>query len=494
MKPMDEENLRSPKKPDRNTLIGQQKKAYEELMEFMSSGNQMYSLNGYAGVGKSYLTNMFVEDMICEQGSFICVAAPTHKAVFVIRQMAQFKSENLTYSTIHSLLGLRPMITSHGNEKFVKDSQSKNKVGEFDILIIDESSMLDDQLFVYIMEEVDKNPDLKIIFVGDAKQLPPVNHVSSIPMDEEKREMYNIGFTNLTEIIRQKEGNPIIELSQQFRNKIYEPKMNVNEDGEGVIIVPSSSKHRRRVLKMLFTSEEYEKNPNYARATGWTNQSVNMYNKEIRGMIYKDKIQKRIKEFEKQGMDVDTMRPLLKEEFPYWRKGVMKLPDYITGDKLIVDKPIICPDTETIQFQTNEELLMEDYVLENRMAYGQVYKCYIATVKNIFSGRKEVIEICHEDDLDKLEKAKEKLKENALREKKGTNDARQKWIIYYDLEKRFARLKYAPCLTTYKSQGSTYENIVVNVPDILRNPKKRELFQHLYVAVTRASKKVFLFV
>lgn len=486
------EELRSPKKPDSSTLIGQQKDAYQSLLDFMESGDRMYCLEGYAGVGKSYITNMFVEEMICNYGSFICAAAPTHKAVSVIRRMAEFSSDNLSYNTIHSLLGLRPFITDRGEEKFVKDSQKKNKVGEFDIIIVDESSMLDDQLFVYLLEELDINAHLKIIFVGDGKQLPPVNHTSSIPMSAEKRKDYKIGYTNLTEIIRQKEGNPIIELSKQFRNKIYSPKMNLNDEKEGVIIV--KSKHRKAVLKKLFTSKEYEKDGDYCRATAYRNDVVNFYNVEIRKLIYKDKIQKKVASYRDEGLSDSEMIPLLSEEFPFWKNGKMNLPKYVIGDKLIVDKPIFDSDTKQITFQTNEELIIEDYTIENRMGSGKMYKCYIADVKNIFSGKKELLEIVHEDDDLKYEQHMDKLRQMALKNKKGTRAARDAWVHYYDLDKRFARLKYAPCLTTYKSQGSTYENVILITPDILNNRKEQEMFQHLYVGVTRARKRAFLFV
>lgn len=490
---MEAKELRGPKLPDKTTLIGQQKDSYEELLEFMKGGTQMFCLEGFAGVGKSYIINMFVEQMICEYGSNICVCAPTHKAVFVLRNMAQFKSDWLTYSTIHSLLGLKPVVTSHGNESFVRDRSTKNKVQDYDILIIDESSMLDDQLFIYIMEELEQNPELKVIFVGDGKQLPPVNHASSIPMDAERREGYGIDHTQLTEIIRQKEGNPIIELSKEIREGVFKPKKSINEDGDGIYIV--GRKNYRKVLESFFACDKYENNPDYCRATAWRNNTVNHYNTMIRDMIYKYRIKARMKELEQTIDNKEDLVTQLKSEFPFYRGGKTKLPKFVTGDKLIVDKPIFdvdCPST--ICFHTNEELLMGEYTIENRMGHGEVYKCYIAEVKNIYTGRVEFIEIIHEDDEEKFEAAKEKLRKEALQEKKGSAAARNKWITYYDLDKRFARLKYAPCLTTYKSQGSTYENIIIFAQDIRSCPKKREMFQHLYVAVTRASKKVIIFI
>jgi exodeoxyribonuclease-5 len=484
--------LRKPKKPDQSILIGQQNDAFNSLLNFLDSGESMFCLEGFAGTGKSFLTNMLLEHNIAKHGSFICMSAPTNKAVSVIKRMAEFSSDNLSYNTIHSLLGLRPFITDHGTEMFVKDTQSKNKVGEFDLIVVDEASQLDDQLFVYLMEELDNHPHLKLIFVGDGKQLPPVNHSSSIPMCPEKRKAYKIGYTNLTEIVRQKEGNPIIELSKQFRDKVYNPKMDLNAEREGIVVV--TTKNRKAVLKKLFCSEAYEKDGDFCRATTWRNDTVNFYNEEIRKMIYKERIRKKVKGYRDEGLTNDAMIPLLTKEFPFWKNGKMNLPKYLVGDKLIVDKPIFDVDTNQITFQTNEELIIEDYTIENRMGKEKMYKCYIADVKNIFSGKKELLEMVHEDDDAKYEQHKNKLRQMALNNKKGSKPARAAWVHYYDLDKRFARLKYAPCLTTYKSQGSTYENVILITPDILSHPKEQEMFQHLYVGVTRARKRAFLFV
>ena len=90
--------------------------------------------------------------------------------------------------------------------------------------------------------------------------------------------------------------------------------------------------------------------------------------------------------------------------------------------------------------------------------------------------------------------SKERLRQTALAKPKRSKSAREAWKIYYTLDKRFARLKYAPAITTHKSQGSTYENVIMVVPDMLQNRKKQELLQLLYVGVTRCQERSFLFV
>ena len=180
----------------------------------------------------------------------------------------------------------------------------------------------------------------------------------------------------------------------------------------------------------------------------------------------------------------------------FYRNGVATLPRYIVGDKLIVDKPIFTDDniSPEIIFHTSDELLVEDISFDTKLGLGEAYKCYVAKVKNTFDGTHHYIEMIHDDDLNQFESHKERLKQEAIKKKKGTKSSRDAWVKYYSLEKRFARLKYAPALTTHKSQGSTYENIIINVNDMLRLRKREELMKMLYVAVTRAQKRAILLV
>jgi exodeoxyribonuclease-5 len=47
-------------------------------------------------------------------------------------------------------------------------------------------------------------------------------------------------------------------------------------------------------------------------------------------------------------------------------------------------------------------------------------------------------------------------------------------------------------MTAHKSQGSTFENVFVDVQNIWRNPNKEEAMQCLYVACSRASHHLIL--
>ena len=66
------------------------------------------------------------------------------------------------------------------------------------------------------------------------------------------------------------------------------------------------------------------------------------------------------------------------------------------------------------------------------------------------------------------------------------------WLAYYGLLEYYADLRPTTALTAHKSQGSTFRNVFVDVRDIYSNRIKSAADRALYVAITRASKNVFL--
>ena len=52
----------------------------------------------------------------------------------------------------------------------------------------------------------------------------------------------------------------------------------------------------------------------------------------------------------------------------------------------------------------------------------------------------------------------------------------------------FAKLNYGYCITVHKSQGSTFENVYIDMDDILKNNNEEETMKCIYTAITRTSK------
>ena len=70
---------------------------------------------------------------------------------------------------------------------------------------------------------------------------------------------------------------------------------------------------------------------------------------------------------------------------------------------------------------------------------------------------------------------------------------RKDWTNYFRVKDTYADLRPAHALTCHKSQGSTYEEVFVDMGDIGRNMKWTEIARLMYVAMSRASKRVYLY-
>ena len=123
-------------------------------------------------------------------------------------------------------LGLKEQIDGYGQQKFVQLYGEDCSIQSYGLVIIDEVSQLSDELFNLLLKYV-KPRGVKIIFVGDPAQIPPVNCLDCIPLSKEGQDKYNIGVSELNTIQRQSEGNPIIVTSMKIRTVgIYPPRRN----------------------------------------------------------------------------------------------------------------------------------------------------------------------------------------------------------------------------------------------------------------------------
>ncbi len=69
------------------------------------------------------------------------------------------------------------------------------------------------------------------------------------------------------------------------------------------------------------------------------------------------------------------------------------------------------------------------------------------------------------------------------------------WLfIFNNIVDVFAEINYGYCITSHKSQGSTYTNVFVDVSNILNfNRDPTDGMKCLYTSVTRASNTLHLF-
>lgn len=169
------------------------------------------------------------------------------------------------------------------------------------------------------------------------------------------------------------------------------------------------------------------------------------------------------------------------------------------GERLIAKSSVF--KGEEIIMPTSTECEVSDI---NIMHLGG-YKCWELEVTDDI-GEDHRIYVVHTEsrslylsDLEQLKKLARQSVEEYLLELEGLLEEQEKpkkeavtWDDYFKLNRLFAPMDYAYALTVHKSQGSTFENVIIDSRDIMRNPKDRERHQCLYVACSRAAKRLLI--
>lgn len=166
-----------------------------------------FSYSGAAGTGKTFIISAIVEELNLKRDEYICAAYTGKAATNLLRN-------GLPAKTIHSLI--YHVYTEHvkfyddnGNEKVITKMHTVLKDAlepELQLIFIDEATMVNDA-----MRDELTSFGIPIIFIGDMNQLFPIFGISSVMKYPDHM---------LTQIIRQKEGDPIIQLSQAILKDI----------------------------------------------------------------------------------------------------------------------------------------------------------------------------------------------------------------------------------------------------------------------------------
>jgi exodeoxyribonuclease-5 len=472
------------KKPiiDLESLNSDQKTAFEDLRDFIcdKGDDNVYVLKGWAGTGKTYCVSVLVRYVLevihpTHNWYRIAVTGPTNKSVRVIKKTSGLKNPRVTFQTIHKLLGLTERITRDGLQEFVNQGDFEPKIKTVKLLIIDEVSMLNDDLFQSIIKYRDR---IKIICMGDPAQIPPVGRIDCIPFREELAEEYRIKTLNLKQIMRQKKDNAIIESSVAIRSDLSRPKnpvepiTNLNEKGEGIeflnLNTPEIRKGFSEILRRYFVTDEFKKDPEYAKVIAWRNKTVATMNDVIRKVIYGD---------EALGSKI------------------------LVGEKLIANNPVI--QSESIILNTNDEFSVDSFTISSdNLRYHvsdhpdaepfPITLKYYETVVSYLDDEDETIrvniQILHEDSEEDFKKLANMLKSRAI-EKKGKDKS---WLVYYNFLRKYADVNYAYCTSAHKSQGSTYNTTFVLEDDIDMNWDIIERNRIKYTSYTRSSRKLYV--
>lgn len=461
-----------------------QNQKFLEALEILSKSKRLV-IKGSAGVGKTYMVNELIKQLMVNLNIYsanqIYCSASTNKAVGVLKDKV---TEDVTFVTAHQALKMKRKIHKDGKKTFEPSFHEKYPpLKGVKLFIIDEASMIPLHLLYYIEEHATRNNCI-VIFLGDSKQLNPVGETDSpvflgkpFLYDKNRYESLPEGFDHLrkypgndvvfksypeielTEIVRQKGGNPIIDLSRNLDS--IKLKQDIRNEVGGYIYTYDEEKIIETLAAVNGTDE--------LKYLAWTNKDVDTMNMKVRKRIYGTPSK------------IELGETIVFDE-PYG--------DYFTNQEVKVN---------TLHVRKKMFSFLEKAVYGQADIYGEIeleyYSINPIEKKVTKPGSWEYTgEIELQDTIIVIHENSEKELTNKIKEMNAmASRGMIPWVEYYSFLELFAQIKYNHALSIHKSQGSTFNKAIVNIKNVNFNQDPYEKERLLYTAITRASELLILY-
>ncbi|MFP4015155.1 MAG: ATP-dependent RecD-like DNA helicase [Chitinispirillaceae bacterium] len=461
-------------------LTNHQRSALDSILRFLSDPSRnCFILKGSAGTGKTTLIGALSQKLDIRSIPF-CLMSPTGRAARILGRKTGFGSR-----TIHSC------IYTFGDLDFYEQAREENDPGmrlsfklktdndPAQVFIVDEASMISDKedrqdylrfgsgrllsdLITYTRaQRSGRSANSKIIFVGDPVQLPPVTQQDSPALSAPYLSQtfgLRCGEHELTQVLRQKDGSPILEKATLLRDAVKTrtfTSLNLDGNGEGLQAVDSIQAVNR------ITNGP----PGKTVLLTYSNASALEYNRAVR---------------EKKGIPDSSPRKgdllLVNQNNPH--TGLFN------GDLVRVEALDSVPEKHSVKMRGVREpvtLTFRKAVVACSSATGEriVFRCMI--LENL---------------LDSPNRSLSPLEIRALlvdfrKRNPGLTPKSAQFGIALKSDPYFNALqvKYGYALTCHKSQGGEWDTVAVDFTDD-RGKRNESYYRWVYTAITRASRKL----
>ncbi len=463
---------------------------------------------------------------ILNTDKIVVLAAPTNKALDVIREkVGEIQKFVLTNNTTGNLNGLeikfltvakllnyqRHYDASH-NINFKRGLSYTNIFNQYELMIIDECSMLGKENIEDIkldIKNITQNGKGYLIFTGDKAQLPPPKENKSQVFDMQTNKL------ELTTIMRTDQIK-IKQLSNFIRKWLFNLIQEKNLRNQLL-------KHQCEYIKFFSKSEdfinEYCKKPSSIILV-WTNETRKKYNTIIREKLFKKQTKKKFMPGEHL-----IFNSYYKLKKPSEKIFYSSMPIIISEIRVINNFKCLLFDTEIMMEKlklrmphstaVQELIIPEKYKMANQYVENFVER-FNNSIENefkvwqiyfIYKGKKEkepLYAIYYPKKFQKeIDQYRKYIKEYFNPDMTNFSHPFLKEIIReivieeFDekFEQPFADIDYGYAMTVDKSQGSTFESVFIDAPDILDTKKYPFLDlnvakRRFYTGITRSSKEI----
>lgn len=475
VKNTDVTTVRSTGKSGGITYNKEQQSAIINAVSFLKTNTdptQYYVIEGKAGTGKTTIAKEILKEFEDEQ---IYVAAVSHKAKGVIKSSFGEDTRGKKFFSIAGLLGMKGI---NDNDTQTTKFQVGLKVPLLDnppaLLVIDEASMITEDVLKKI---IDINSSLsrpfQMLFLGDIGQIQPIRDEQSEfyrahkDLLNKKSDIFNSKHkSKLITRVRQGEANPILPYADYFweNSQKENPELNPTQhivrnnqitDKGSLLFSNSEAEVLSSVIKAVKNAVEKGLTNHVKIVTYHVNEKTELNQKIHEALFGKDS-------------------------------------DYSNGDMLILNSPYDLPDVNATM-ENSSEIQIKSIQDTDVDEFG-VHTLYLETNGTAYTrtGNEQkdcVIQVVSRNDIGLYN---QKLQELASRAKRQTNRAlkKQAWSDFWEYKGRYADVDFGYAITAHKSQGSTYDIVVVDEKDIMgttatSNQEKSEL---IYTALTRPRK------
>lgn len=424
-------------------------------VQFIEKGDpgEFFVIVGKAGTGKTSISEIILRNF---KNKKILVCALSHKAKLVIAEKITkaIGSGNVISKSVAGALAMK--MDNETGKFIIAHDQESPPIREAEIIICDECSMINEESHQLIMSW--KKKRAKVIYLGDVRQLPPIRERDSPYANKPSPVFYGKNIAILTERIRQGENSPILPFADFYgdNSRIAHPLLN-----------PAPGNTRKNIVNdngaLVFASGIFEiidqVMPLYEYCVKTGRHDV------IKTVSYRNNIRTSVN---------IAVRDAL------W--GEKSCQQIVEGDLLMFQ--------DNYNIDGFDEPISNSYEVQATATGQSIHEKYkIWEVEFIYETKPVTVKVLDHSEV-KIHAADVKaLFEIAKRLPWGTTERSDALADAWGLKNRYAPLDYAYAITSHKSQGSTYNTVIVDERDIMSVSMidNKEKSQSMYTAITRAS-------